>query len=74
MNSLLLFILLSLNLVSSTTIAGTVVKMKLMSSKMLRNISSNQKEILKNDDVVIISEKIKPMGMGQVLTRNNLIH
>ena len=74
MNSLLLFILLSLNLVSSTTIAGTVVKMKLMSSKMLRNISSNQKEILKNDDVVIISEKIKPMGMGQVLTRNILIH
>ena len=74
MNSLLLFILLSFNLVSSTTIAGTVVKMKLMSSKMLRNISSNQKEILKNDDVVIISEKIKPMGMGQVLTRNILIH
>ena len=66
MNScLLLFIFLSLNLVSSNTATGTVVKMKLMSAKILRNISSNQNLTLKND-LVIISEQLSEIS--QVLT------
>ena len=71
MNSLLFFIFLSLNLVLSNTTTGTVVKMKLMSAKMLRNITSNQKVILKNDDAIIISEHLT--GMSQVLTRYILV-
>ena len=43
-------------MVSSNKTLGTVGKMQLMSAKMLRNISSNQKVILKND--VIISEQL----------------
>ena len=62
MNScLLLFIFLSLNLVSSNTATGTVVKMKLMSAKILRNISSNQNLTLKND-LVIISEQLSEIS------------
>ena len=45
--------------------------MKLMSAKMLRNITSNQKVILKNDDAIIISEHLT--GMSQVLTRYILV-
>ena len=56
MNALLLFIFLSFKMVSSNKTLGTVGKMQLMSAKMLRNISSNQKVILKND--VIISEQL----------------
>ena len=44
---------------------GTVVEMKLMSAKMLRNTSSNQNTPLKNDNVVIISEQLT--GISQVL-------
>ena len=65
MNYLLLFIFLSLNLVSSNMTTGTVVEMKLMSAKMLRNTSSNQNTPLKNDNVVIISEQLT--GISQVL-------
>ena len=56
MNALLLFIFLSFKMVSSNKTLGTVGKMQLMSAKMLRNISSNQKVILKN--AVIISEQL----------------
>ena len=56
MNALLLFIFLSFKMVSSNKTLGTVGKMQLMSAKMLRNISSNQKVILKND--VLISEQL----------------
>ena len=56
MNALLLFIFLSFKMVSSNKTLGTVGKMQLMSATMLRNISSNQKVILKN--AVIISEQL----------------
>ena len=69
MNALLLFIFLSFNLVSINKTLGTVGKMQLMSAKMLRNISSNQKVILKN--AVIISEQLT--RISQVLTRYILI-
>ena len=70
MNSLLLSILLLLNLVLSSV---NMSEMKLMQANMLRNINSNQNFKLKNDDVVIISEQIKPTGIKQVLTRYILI-
>ena len=69
MNALLLFIFLSFKLVSSNKTLETVGKMQLMSAKMLRNISSNQKVILKN--AVIISEQ--QTIISQVLTRYILI-
>ena len=56
MNALLLFIFLSFKMVSSNKTLGTVGKMQLMSAKMLKNITSNQKVILKN--AVIISEQL----------------
>ena len=55
MNALLLFIFLSFKLVSSNKTLETVGKMQLMSAKMLKNITLNQKVILKN--AVIISEQ-----------------
>ena len=69
MNALLLFIFLSFKMVSSNKTLETVGKMQLMSAKMLKNITLNQKVILKN--AVIISEQLT--RISQVLTRYILI-
>ena len=69
MNALLLFIFLSFKLVSSNKTLETVGKMQLMSAKMLKNITLNQKVILKN--AVIISVQLT--RFSQVLTRYILI-
>ena len=63
MNFLFLLVLLNLKMVSSTTEIKT--KLKLMSAEQLRKVSLNQKEILRNDDI-IISEYSQQTLHGQV--------
>ena len=68
MNSILLFTFLTFDLISSTLTTVTMAKIKLMSAKMLGNISSNEKGIFMNDDGVKISEQGKLTGISRVLT------